>query len=1023
MKANHIMYAKRSGRRYRSLFLLLFVLLICVLPASAGAKYNARLRKGTYISIMGDSISTYAGWSDLRPITGLEHTYRYGEAYYGPKGGDYHNTDLLVSDTWWHQAASELGGQILVSNAANSSGLLRASYPSIPEWEHYLKDMRAYLSRPYYMGVGKVHPDIIALYIGSADVTGSPSTFGSIQDVDFSALIQKTGKNAYTYAEPATVAEAYCILLHKLQVTYPKAEIYCFTVLPNAGGKTSTINTRLKNVLPFNEMIKGVASHYGAFVVDIFDEFALDPDYDSIASDADVKTFQSFFHNDPHPNAKGFDVITRRFVSTILENSRFVVGSRKNPPAVTVTTTTDHVDVETSAGKNEAVQVNYTTESETPLARMASSVTVRTTGEAVDYLTKARNTVNYSSSSVQHTDPSGLTTGSSSSSYTSVSKDGYWAEGGTEESVENLAPGMEIVIPMDASENLPNPQTQESKHPSKPQLSGDIKTSKNDGTYDYTETQILKQGKVTITTEDIQFRKRESSSDMSYVVNQTTPTGSGENSNDMIAVAPMKLPQTKEDVPAITNTYDFVFIGSDKYSHFYAARLFTSPAGSTLAAGDPVYSGNGYTLYTRRKHSDFTSAAANAIVPKLYLDPNTTVSGNKWYPAWWDSIQQFALTDADANIIHTYCADRDTPTIEGHSYRMQNIADGDYYDAEEARMLRSVAYNGYWGAKSGLGSLASVKNLIRKSEKFSEHEINTLTDGMAMTATQYAIWSLSDRMDAVKFISAYYTAQAGDFYPVNSQAQLDHQAKVDLIFKLFFHLLDLAKDAPAPEGSTADTVITEKNFLQDVCVKLTGKPQMLEDNLDDVSSNDVYAANLSFTLGVDPLEGNKDNLVVIIEDSLGNPLVSGRIAGKRMPGEILLTPDQKDRYTFSNLQLSEGVQQLVVRIKGTQNLRKDVYLFTSEIKDDPFQEGVELVPSQTMVGVAEGDYGVNVEMNLLFTLDVEDDIFSIKRFWRKENVLPSAPQTGDSSYPMLVAVLLLCSTASVFALRRRVRRS
>lgn len=101
-----------------------------VITANSRTASEAKPLSGKYISIIGDSISTYTGWSDIRPITSEDCTYRYGEAYYGPVGGDFHNTELLVDDTWWYQAAQELGAEILVSNAGNSTGLLYAAYPN-----------------------------------------------------------------------------------------------------------------------------------------------------------------------------------------------------------------------------------------------------------------------------------------------------------------------------------------------------------------------------------------------------------------------------------------------------------------------------------------------------------------------------------------------------------------------------------------------------------------------------------------------------------------------------------------------------------------------------------------------------------------------------------------------------------------------------------------------------------------------------------------------------------------------------
>ena len=279
---------------------------------------------GKTISFMGDSITTYAGWSDSRPITSPEYANRYGEAYYGPVGGDYHNTELLVSDTWWHQAATELGAEVLMVNSGNSTGVLHASYPSDPDWDQYLKDMLAYKTRPLYMGMGDIKPDIIALYIGSSDVARvSISGFGSINDVDMQTLITQNSDGSFTHKTPGTVAEAYAILFYKLKALYPDAEIYLITVVPNSGGTMDTCKKRLAQAHPFNDMLKGVADYFDAHLVDTLDEFALDPDKDGVPTEEALAEFKSCFNGDPHPNAKGFDVITRRFVKTVLETYPF----------------------------------------------------------------------------------------------------------------------------------------------------------------------------------------------------------------------------------------------------------------------------------------------------------------------------------------------------------------------------------------------------------------------------------------------------------------------------------------------------------------------------------------------------------------------------------------------------------------------------------------------------------------------------------------------------------------------------
>jgi hypothetical protein len=212
-----------------------------------------------------------------------------------------------------------------MSNAGNSTGLFIAEYPNNAAWEHYLKEMLAYKSRPYYLGTEEHDPDIIALYIGSNELARykNAAQLGSVAAIDFDKLIVDNGDGTYTYADPSTIAEAYCILIHKVQVTYPNAEIYCFAPVPSAGGYLSTVNTRFAKTVPFNKMVKEVAKYNGCHVVDLVDAFDLDPDGDGKVVQEDFERFQTYFHNDPHPNAEGFDVITDAFVDAVRKNSKF----------------------------------------------------------------------------------------------------------------------------------------------------------------------------------------------------------------------------------------------------------------------------------------------------------------------------------------------------------------------------------------------------------------------------------------------------------------------------------------------------------------------------------------------------------------------------------------------------------------------------------------------------------------------------------------------------------------------------
>jgi len=235
---------------------------------------------GRTISILGDSISTYFGVSDAEPITdeGVEH--RIGEPYYGPVGEDVHCTDYQLEDMWWYQAAEETGAEILMVNSGNSTGVYIANYPADADWDAYLKDMRGYLTRPNHLGKDGKSPDIIALYLGSAEAGGlAVSNYGSVSDVNFDELITKSG-DGYSYNEPTNLAEAYCIMMHKIKTNYPQAEIYCFKVIPNSGGTAATGTTRMERVNAFNKLVDEVSAYFHAITVDLPAEFNIDSNGD-----------------------------------------------------------------------------------------------------------------------------------------------------------------------------------------------------------------------------------------------------------------------------------------------------------------------------------------------------------------------------------------------------------------------------------------------------------------------------------------------------------------------------------------------------------------------------------------------------------------------------------------------------------------------------------------------------------------------------------------------------------------------
>ena len=271
---------------------------------ATGHKYENYTCKGCgyqhipYVSILGDSISTYTGISDNAAF----NTTLAGGAIYYTEG----RYGVYQADTWWQQAIDALGMQLLVNNSWSGSCIWNTRYGTVG----------AYIDRSVQLHNNEgITPDIIAVYLGTNDFCNYKSTLGTAAAIDYASLIVKT-EDGYTYAEPKIAAEAYAIMIHKATVRYPDAEIYCFTLLPQ---KLSDANVKLLE--QFNQSILEIADHFGAYAVDLYSN-------SGIKYDSNFATYIA--DNSLHPGPAGMDAITGCFVSSILENSQYIGGEIRN---------------------------------------------------------------------------------------------------------------------------------------------------------------------------------------------------------------------------------------------------------------------------------------------------------------------------------------------------------------------------------------------------------------------------------------------------------------------------------------------------------------------------------------------------------------------------------------------------------------------------------------------------------------------------------------------------------------------
>jgi hypothetical protein len=178
---------------------------------------------GKKISILGDSISTYQDVSSGIAADTTNSTIRENLVWGGYQPGNLTFGGESVDSTCWQIVINSLGASRLVNNSNSGESVFQA----VTERCMQLHDDTG-------ENAGEA-PDIIFVYLGTNDVYAS--TMGNA-----AALTQEriaTMGDNLNY-QPKSLAEAYAIMLYRIQKTYPNAEIYCLTNL-----ERSDVNAKL----------------------------------------------------------------------------------------------------------------------------------------------------------------------------------------------------------------------------------------------------------------------------------------------------------------------------------------------------------------------------------------------------------------------------------------------------------------------------------------------------------------------------------------------------------------------------------------------------------------------------------------------------------------------------------------------------------------------------------------------------------------------------------------------------------
>ena len=147
-------------------------------------------------------------------------------------------------------------------------------------------------------------------------------------------------------------------------------------------------------------------------------------------------------------------------------------------------------------------------------------------------------------------------------------------------------------------------------------------------------------------------------------------------------------PLDPETLDATRGTH--YYAGNGNFSRYSSAHVRRYRTGNEEPV---VYDSYGTPYYVTDAHSRFESAGF--YVDDYYMD-GQHIEGKVY--ARWDYISTFVLADARTGQLSTaYCCDQITPAEDGEYYNIENLEDAVYYTPAQARKIRTVALNGYWG--------------------------------------------------------------------------------------------------------------------------------------------------------------------------------------------------------------------------------------------------------------------------------------------------------------------------------------
>ncbi len=249
-----------------------------LLPVGSAAASKESDYNGKIISVLGDSISTYAGYIPTSDGYNLEHLARYPQD----------NLFSGVEHTWWMQVIERLGAKLGVNDS----------------WRGTTVDGKNATDKTAISNVQRIKnlgangsPDVILLY-------GATNDYGQLNNIDTFDKSKIPAEVDLKTMQWKSLSKAFVNTIMRLQYFYPDAQIV--VILP----------ARTKSYYPMsklhsgNKLLISICEHFGLPYVDL----------------RTCGITNDHLPDGIHPNKVGMDLITEAVMKVMLEQCTITAG-------------------------------------------------------------------------------------------------------------------------------------------------------------------------------------------------------------------------------------------------------------------------------------------------------------------------------------------------------------------------------------------------------------------------------------------------------------------------------------------------------------------------------------------------------------------------------------------------------------------------------------------------------------------------------------------------------------------------